>query len=301
MRLPCKLALIIFFLWRKSNGFLENPYFGCLNTITHIMKRFLITTLFLCITASCFSQKLDSYKYVVIPYEFGFLKKHDQHRVNSLVRFLFKKEGFQVLYNSETFPQDLADDRCLALYVDIDDDSGMFVTKTKLILRDCANKVVFESEEGKSRIKAYEKAYNESISDAFTSVKAQNYSYKPEKRKKVVVETKPAVTETIPEKVVEVKEVKKEVAPIKETITVTEVKTTPTKTKSNVLYAQPIDNGYQLVDSTPKVVMVLLKTGVTNVYLVKGKSSVVYKHKGNWILSDISANGNQYSDLNIKF
>lgn len=320
MQLLYKLALIIFFLWRKSNGFLENPYFGSLNTITHIMKRFLITTLFLCITASCFSQKLDSYKYVVIPYEFGFLKKHDQYRVNSLVRFLFKKEGFEVLYNSETFPQDLADDRCLALYVDIDDDSGMFITKTKLLLKDCANRIIFESEEGKSRIKAYEKAYNESLRDAFRSVKAQNYSYTPGKKEKVIVETKPVVetpkatTDTkkgeyiaVKPKVEVVKEEKKPVIKevVKETATIKEVKTATTKAatkaKSSVLYAQPLENGYQLVDNTPKVVMVLLKTNIQDVYLVKGKDALVYKKDGKWLLSNVTDSGNEVRPLNVKF
>lgn len=257
------------------------------------MKRFLLTILFLGITASCFSQKLDSYKYVVIPHEFGFLKKHDKYRVNSLVRFLFKKEGFQVLYNSETFPQDLANDRCLALYVDIDDDSGMFITKTKLILKDCSNQTILESIQGQSRTKAYKKAYSETIRDAFTTIKAQNYSYKPTTKKEVM---KPVITETVTEKT---EKVTKEVVPVKD------VKTTATtpvqQVKSSVLYAQPLKNGFQLVDNTPKVVMVLLKTGISDVYLVKGKDAIVYKEKGKWMLSNVTTTGNQVSKLNLKF
>lgn len=266
------------------------------------MKRFLVTIIFLFITASSFSQKLDGYKYVVIPYEFGYLKKHDQYRVNSLIRFLFKKEGFQVLYDSEVFPKDLGDNRCMALFVDIDDDSGMFITKTKIILKDCSNQIILETKEGKSRIKAYEKAYNESLREAFTSVTAEKYSYNPSKLEKVVVQPKPVVTEVITEKVEAVKE---EVAPVKETIIVTEVKTTPTKpvtqVNKNLLYAQPIENGFQLVDSTPKVVMILLKTGIADVYLVKGKDAIVYKENGKWVLSNVTMTGNELSKLNVKF
>jgi len=218
------------------------------NTI--IMKRFLASVLFLFIVTSGFSQKLDSYKYVIVPYEFEFLKKHNQYRVNTLIRFLFKKEGFQVLYNSETFPQDLADDRCMALYLDIADDSGMFVTKTKIILKNCSNQVILETEQGTSRIKAYEKAYNESLRNSFASVKAQNYSYTPVKRKKDVVPAKEVVTETIVE---QVKEVKEGIPPAKEMVTIKEVKPVAVKpvlkVKNTVLYAQSIDNTKSGYDS----------------------------------------------------
>lgn len=265
------------------------------------MKRFLVTIIFLFITAYGFSQKLDGYKYVVVPYEFEFLKKHNKYRVNSLVRFLFKNEGFQVLYDSETFPQDLTNDRCMALYLDLDDDSGMFVTKTKIILKDCSNQIILESEVGTSRIKAYEKAYNESIRNSFESVKAQRYSYKPSKREKVIVPKKEVIAETVTTKVNEVKEE----TPAKEVVTIKEVKAEVKqpvlKVKTGVLYAQPIENGYQLVDSTPKVVMILLKTGASNVYLVKGKDAIVYKENGKWMLSNATSSGPQVSKLNVKF
>jgi hypothetical protein len=263
-----------------------------------IMKRFLASIIFLFITVSCFSQKLDGYKYVVVPYEFEFLSKHDQYRVNSLTRFLFKKEGFQVMYDTETFPQDLGDDRCMALYLDLDEDSSMFVTKTKIILKDCSNQIILESVQGTSRIKAYEKAYGESIRNSFRSVKDQNYSYKPSKKPIITAPPKVEVTETVKVKVQE------EVVPVVKTVTVSEpiVTTTKTiKTAKNVLYAQAIENGYQLVDSEPKIVMVLLKSGVSNVYLVKGKDAVVYKENGKWMLSKVTMQGNEVSTLNLKF
>ncbi|WP_046756878.1 hypothetical protein [Kordia jejudonensis] len=271
------------------------------------MKRFLATIIVLFITTASFSQKLDGYKYVVIPYEFSFLKKHDQYRVNSLVRFLFKKEGFEVLYDSEEFPEDLGENRCMALYVDIDEDSNMFTTKTKLLLKNCANKIIFETKFGTSRIKAYEKAHNESIRNAFKDVTSQRYSYKPEKQEVAVTKPKAVVERTVTKVVTApVKEVEKEVvSDVQETVTIKEVLTVDTapatNVKSAVLYAQPLENGYQLVDSTPKVIMVLLKTGVNDVYLVQGKDAVVYKKNGTWMLSNVSRTGNQVSVLNVKF
>ncbi|HNQ27383.1 MAG TPA: hypothetical protein PKL92_05625, partial [Aquaticitalea sp.] len=52
------------------------------------------------------------------------------------------------------------------------------------------------------------------------------------------------------------------------------------------LYAQPIDKGYQLVDSTPKVVLVLLDTGIKDVFSVKDSKAIVYKKDSVWIYSE---------------
>ena len=264
------------------------------------MKRFLVSVVFLLITFSCFSQDLNSYKYVVVPYKFDFLKDHDKYRVNTLVRYSFKKEGFEVLYDSEDFPKDLADDRCLALYMDINNDSSIFVTKMSIIFRDCSNQVVMETAQGRSRIKAYEKAYSQAFRRAFVEIEAKNYSYKPTKKTiketpKVVVEAPVEAVENVEIKVVEEK------TPIDKTVVQNGTVKTVTETTEAVLYAQPIKNGYQLVDSTPKVVMILLKSGAPNVYIVKGQDASVYKENGKWILSKVTSEGNVVSVLNIKF
>ncbi|MEM6687130.1 MAG: hypothetical protein AAF617_15220 [Bacteroidota bacterium] len=274
------------------------------------MKRFLASVLFLCITFSCFSQELNNYKYVVIPYKLNFLKKHNQYRVNTVVRHLFKQEGFQVLYDSEDFPTDLAEDRCLGLYADVNNESNIFTTKMSIILRDCSNKVVFETPYGRSKIKAYEPSYREALQRAFAAIKAENYSYQPKKKEEVPPPPPPVVVNETPKKVTETKETVMEaketiveevaektsqVPPLKEVVQET------AETVVEMLYAQPIENGYQLVDRTPKVVMILLKSGVPNVYLVKGQDATVYKEDGKWMLSKSSGSGTQKSVLNIKF
>lgn len=265
------------------------------------MKRFLASVVFLLITFSCFSQDLNSYKYVVVPYKFDFLKKHDKYRVNTLMRHLFKKKGFIVLYDNEQFPEELADDRCLALYTDITNDSNIFTTKMAIILRDCSNQTVMQTAFGRSKIKAYEKGYNQALRRAFEEIKSKNYTYTPKVKEVSTTETK-TVEQTQQNVAEDVKiTVTEEQTPIKKTVVETETKTVITETKKLVLYAQPIENGYQLVDSTPKVIMVLLKTGVPNVYLVKGQDATVYKENGNWILSKATADGNVKSTLQIKF
>lgn len=282
------------------------------------MKRFLASVLFLFITFSCFSQELDQYKYVVVPYTFDFLKKHDKYRVNTLVRHLFKKEGFVVLYDNEDFPAELGKDRCMGLYADLKNESNIFTTKMAIVLRDCSNQVVMQTPFGRTKVKAYEKAYGLAIRSAFETIQAQNYSYQPKKKEMEVPPPPPPV--------VKVKEVKEEIVEVVEETESTVFKETPKKTKQvldemtpvtmkveavekvatskskkDVLYAQPIENGYQLVDSTPKVVMILLKSGVPNVYLVKGQDATVYKENGKWVLTKTSDSSTEKSVLNIKF
>lgn len=260
------------------------------------MKRFLVSVVFLLITFSCFSQGLNSYKYVVVPYKFDFLGDHDKYRVNTLIRHLFKKEGFEVLYDNQEFPKDLFDDRCLGLYADINNDSSIFTSKMSIILRDCSNKVVMETQQGKSKIKAYQKSYNQALRRAFVDIEAKNYNYTPSKKTPVaVVETPVEVVENVTVEVVE------EQTPIDKTVVQNGTVTTVTETTEAVLYAQPIKNGYQLVDSTPRVVMILLKSGAPNVYIVKGQDATVYKENGKWMLSKVTSEGNAVSVLNVKF
>ena len=52
-----------------------------------------------------------------------------------------------------------------------------------------------------------------------------------------------------------------------------------------VLYAQAIQNGYQIVDSSPKVVMILLETAKEDTFIVKGETAIVYKEDGFWYIS----------------
>ncbi|HBS12200.1 MAG TPA: hypothetical protein DEO36_06595 [Flavobacteriaceae bacterium] len=53
---------------------------------------------------------------------------------------------------------------------------------------------------------------------------------------------------------------------------------------SNVLYAQANALGYQLIDSTPKVIYVLLKSTRKNVYFLRNKKGIVYKENDQWIV-----------------
>ncbi len=57
----------------------------------------------------------------------------------------------------------------------------MFTTKSIVELRDCSNKIIFSSKEGKSKDKEYKKAYHEAIRNAFKSIQSLKYKYIPVK------------------------------------------------------------------------------------------------------------------------
>jgi hypothetical protein len=299
------------------------------------MKTKYITILILCvINISVYAQSnLNNYKYIIVPNKYDFLKEKDQYRLNSLTQFLFNKYGFQALMEGEKYPDDLLKNRCLALKSDLTKDSGMFKTKLAIELKDCNDQVVYTSEMGESREKEYDKAYTEAVRRSFESIEALNYKYVPsktitavasqevvannevakeiqqlkqeieslKKEKEVVVEKaepKEAMVVDAQEKQIPVAVVPTKEIPVK--VVKAEASTVKVVT-SGVLYAQAIENGFQLVDSTPKVVYRIKKTGMADVYLVESKNATLYKKGDNWILEYYENDVLKQESLNIKF
>lgn len=134
----------------------------------------------LIVSKSVFAQKtINDYKYIIVPNQFEFVKSPDKYRTSSLTKFLFNKYGFTAYLSSDKLPNDLVQNRCLALIASVKNNSNMFTTKNLIELKDCNNNVVFTSQEGKSKEKDYKKAYHEAIRGAFSSVKKMNYRYVP--------------------------------------------------------------------------------------------------------------------------
>lgn len=137
-----------------------------------------------CAVKPIYCQLVNDYKYVLVPEKFKFLTDRDQYQLNSLTGFLFEKYGFKVLMENENFPDDLLANRCSALHADVLSSSGgfSFVTKIQVVLKNCNQEVVFQSKIGRSKLKDWKFAYQEALRDAFSSVKALEYSYqKPQK------------------------------------------------------------------------------------------------------------------------
>jgi len=206
------------------------------------IKLFLIT---LFISAIGFSQSINDYKAVIVPIKFDFSKGVNPYRLSTMTKANLIKAGFQAFYENEQLPAEYSN-RCDLLYADVKRDNAFLVTKLFVEFKDCFGKVVHTSEIGKSKEKEYEAAYRESLDMAFISVYGLNYKYSG---KTAIATSGVASNVTMAAPAVAVASVSTQVA-------------TPVADVSdpNLLYAQPTENGYQLIDKTPKVVMKLLKT-----------------------------------------
>jgi hypothetical protein len=187
------------------------------------------------------------------------------------------------------------------------------------VLKDCNGKIVFETKVGETREKDYHMAHQLSLRDAFTSFNSINYLYEPSESAHTSEETISTTTEE------EVEKLKEEIKALKEeSVTQTQkapaaVVTTPVVASqqevksvaepveeiitepSNLLYAQAIDNGFQLVDSTPKVVYKLRRTSLANIYFVEGKNAILYKNGEDWILEYYENDVLKQEQLPVKF
>lgn len=267
-------------------------------------------------------RSLNEYKYVTVPNKFDFLKYDDQYQLNSLTKFLFTKEGFQTLYGGDVRPEELIKNSCLGLTTKVNNTSGLLNTKLVIELVNCRNETVFTSAEGRSKEKDYKKGYHEALRKAFESITDLNYSYEPVKEL-VVQETQvEKEKETIPEevkeevalkesnevaKIIEIKQddkvidniEKQQVEDVKNEV---EAKELPElEASTNLLYAQPNPYGFQLVDSTPKVVYILLKTSRADIYILKNKNGILFKKDNEWIVEYYEVNELVKQVLEIKF
>ncbi|MFB9056417.1 hypothetical protein ACFFU9_06625 [Mariniflexile ostreae] len=282
--------------------------------------KFFCTLIGCFLITSVFSQsELDHYKYVIVAKKFEFLKEPNQYRLNELAQFLFDKYGFETFIEGEDYPEDLLRNRCLALKADVLKDSGMFKTKLKVEMKDCNDRLVYTSEEGESREKEYSKAYSEALRNAFNSIEALHYSYKPKATDLAVASTTNAVMDSSEE----IKKLKEEVEALKHTkalaikesarsenseqlaqntiASVAPEAVSKMAVLNGALYAQPIENGFQLVDSTPKVVFRITKTGAQDVFLVENKTAIIYKQDEHWVLESAVNGQIKQQQLDIKF
>jgi len=292
-----------------------------------MIKKIIFTFVLFNIMNLSFAQSsLNNYKYVIVPNKYDFLKEADKYQLNSLTKFLFEKEEFTVIMQDDNYPNDMSNNRCLALSSNVIEDKGMFKTKLQVVLKDCNNNIVFETKVGETREKEYEKAYQTALRNAFESFNGVNYSYQPNEA--VLAQASPANTSTANED--EVEKLKEEIKALKakntveaietvETVAATTIATTaivkepevkevvevkPIETvesASGLLYAQAIENGFQLVDSTPKVLYKIKSTGLANVFLVDGMNAILYKNGEEWILEYYENNVLKQEQLPVKF
>jgi hypothetical protein len=240
-----------------------------------IKKIVFLATLFMSFILQSQEINLDQYQYIIVDSKLDFLKKTDQYQTSSLTKFLLQKKGFKVYLDNESLPKEVNTNRCLALFANVINESNMLRTKNRIQLKDCYGNLVYQSKLGASKIKEYKKAYQKAIRNAYETMEDFNYSYKPSKVS--------VITKEIVEDKIETTLVKKD--GVKVVLPITKEKETTEKNinVTSILYAQPKINGFQLINSKPEVVFVLLKTNLNDVYILKDKEGVFYKKDTNWV------------------
>jgi hypothetical protein len=278
------------------------------------MKKVLMILIF----ASCFLKlnaqfSINDYKYVIVEKQFHFQNEPNQYNLNELTRFLLKKHGFRPVLESDVFPNDLKSDYCLALQCEVTA-KGFLKTTVTVSLKDCNNNIIFETE-GTTKEKDFDKVYAYGIRKAFENFKDLKYNYVP---KKTSANASAEKAKEIKDNADEVEQLKAEIEELKkakelkineqalqkeqELKPIVEDKSKNIKTNNIYFEAIAIDNGYNLVNAeNKKVIHVLTKTGMDNVFTVKGNNGIVYKKDGKWMLEYTKGKKTVVEIINIIF
>ena len=124
-----------------------------------MMKNFSILVLvFLSITS--FAQQN---KAIIISNKYEFQKEKNTYNINTMLKAILVSNNYQVFFDDEELPVEIAQNKCNALTGVLIDNSNLLVRKIKFQIRDCQNNLLFETAEVKTREKDIQNAYIEII------------------------------------------------------------------------------------------------------------------------------------------
>ena len=247
------------------------------------MKKFIVL-LVLLVSVSGISQSVNDYQYVIVPTKFTGFKENDKYRLSSTTKILLEKYGFKALMSTEDIPKE-AGNNCDRLYADLVQNNDFMITKLKLVLKDCKEKVIFETDFGKSREKEYGVAYNQALRETSKSFDKLNYKYNG---KKATASNAATISNQV------------EAVTSETTVLAT---STAVDNQENFYFAQPTTTGFQVIDNEPKVFMRLFNTSQKSVFIAqKGAiNGVVISKNGQWFF-EYYENGKLISEaLQLKF
>ena len=261
------------------------------------MRRFILLLLLSCAFSGYAQNTINNYKYVILPAKFSFSSEKDQYKLNSLAKLFLEEKGFTVYYDDAELPAEITSNKCSALNFDVLSRKTMFSTNLTILLKNCKNDIIFKSKEGKSREKEYRISYNLALRDAFTSLDEVQYAY-TEAKNMPIEEATPAKPDPIP-----VNKPAETAKPVEFAKTDSKTVVKETKQASGTLYAQSTANGYQLIDTAPKIVLTLFKTSVQDYFIGDNGTSkgIVLKKNGDWFFEYYKNDQLVSEKLNIKF
>lgn len=224
------------------------------------MKNFSIFVLFL-FSIHSFAQQN---KVIIISNKYEFQKEKNTYNINTMLKAILVSNNYQVFFEDEVLPVEIAQNRCKALAGVLVDNSNMFLTKMKFQIKDCQNNLLFETAEVKTREKDIQNAYIETIGLLSPELK----KYKP-----VVTNAKEVVLET---KSTEVESVMSTEKPL-----VSEF-----KTFLNCSFEKSFDDSrdFEIVGTEQNVLLFLQRTKTHNVF-------IAYKERVNGIFTKIDKKG----------
>ena len=273
-------------------------------------------------------EALSSYKYIVVPTKFDGFKKENQYQTSTLVKYHLANRGFNAVYTN-ALPEDLSKNRCQAVTAVLIDESNMLTIKVHVSFQDCNSVELYRTATASSKIKEYKRAYKEAINRTFQSLDGYTYVYEPKDSETPIVVNFGDDVKTLepePVTVVEGKEEVPEAPPIPETPETPEkdivvavppatvvqekeqvvqkiVPSVPAVNDDSLWYAQEISNGFQLVDSSPKVRLRIYQTQKKGIFLAKSEEheGIVYEEQGSWYFDYYQDGLLMHQTLNIKF
>lgn len=239
------------------------------------------------ISSYCFSQSVNDYKAVLVPLKFDFIKSDNQYRLATLSKFNLNKAGFLAFYSNEPLPKEY-NDRCSLMYFDVVKEKSFLTTKLYITFKDCNGKIIFQSASGMSKEKDFQLAYTDALNKAFNSVYALEYKYN-----EVVSSNSNTNLSSINSLSVS------QVIPATATVKSENIG----NDNSGTLYAQTTATGFQLIDSTPKVVLKIYNSSRKDSFIgVKGNVQGILIAKDNQWFFEYYLNDKLISEkMEVKF
>lgn len=235
-------------------------------------KSILLLSLFM--LCNIFAQeKLNAYKYVVIPSQYEFQNEPNQYGINMLLKYKFQQLGFETFLKPDNIPEHVLELPCKYLTVHLDHKQSVFTTKILLKLVNCNAEVVFVTQEGRSRAKTFKTSNNEALRQSLLSFQGFRLNYQPKTEVKVAENVAPVVEE---------QDQKLVASFLYNTVNVKFV-------KDNQLFYAEIVNV-----ATSKVIGAISKSSKRGIYHVQLESKTglgYYDETGSFIVEFVDANG----------
>jgi len=154
-------------------------------------KLFILVVL---LTTFSFAQNKPS---ILISRKYEFQKSDNSYNLNNMFKGILSS-SCNVYFENDELPIEIGQNKCNAYSGFLVENSNMFTTKMKFVIKDCQNNVVFESAEMKSKEKDYQLAYNEVMRLLAPEVKKFALARPTIKKETpVVVDVKPIETKTV--------------------------------------------------------------------------------------------------------